>query len=357
MISVARLLFAVVLFVSATWLSVQAQEEDVSGNTKLIARLIGEDSINKTGSKFGIDGADLGHTFLYGDEIFMVFGDTFGLAGGDWRSNTAAVITDDDPSDGLTFDHMIEDAPGHAKELLESKKLDNDEITVIPTYGVAVGDRMFLDYMSVHRWGEPGHWDLNNSGLAYSDDGGQTWTKDPNAIWPGDSNFGQVAITQVDNELYFFGIPSGRYGGVQLARVDQDDILNLESYEYWDGVAWQKAGIKTAKTIVPAPVGELSVRWNSHYKKWLMTYLNETKFGLVIRTADCLTGRWSDEQIIVKSEDYPQLYAPYILPKWNDGSEIYFTMSQFGPYAVYLMQTELTNVTPSTEAPECVAPR
>jgi len=105
---------------------------------------------------------------------------------------------------------------------------------------------------------------------------------------------------------------------------------------------------------LPAPVGELSVRWNSHYKKWIVTYLNETKFGAVLRTADCLTGPWSDEEIIASSDIYPQLYAPYLLPRWNDGPEIYFTMSQFGPYNVYLLETKLDNVAPSTQAPECV---
>ena len=52
--------------------------------------------INKTGSNFGVDGADLGHTFVYDDKIYMVFGDSFGVAKSDWRSNVAAVISDDD---------------------------------------------------------------------------------------------------------------------------------------------------------------------------------------------------------------------------------------------------------------------
>jgi len=58
---------------------------------------------------------------------------------------------------------------------------------------------------------------------------------------------------------------------------------------------------------------------------------------------------------VATAKDYPQLYAPYILPKWNDGPEIYFTMSLFGPYNVSLMQTSLTGVTPSTQAPECIS--
>jgi hypothetical protein len=351
-----RNLGVLVIVLSFAGLPVRAQEDPVNEHTRLVAQLTGERSINKTGSTFGVEGTDLGHTFTYDGKIYMIFGDTFGVAKSDWRSNVAAVSSDDDPSDGLTFDRMIEDAPGHAKELLSSKKFDNDEITVIPTYGIAVGDRMYLHYMSVNHWDEPGHWTLNGSGLAYSDDGGETWTKDPNAVWPGDSNFGQVAITQVDDYVYFFGIPGGRYGGVKLARIGQDKLLEVDAYEYWDGASWQTGDEQAGKLILPPPVGELSVRWNSYYKKWIMMYLNETKFGAVLRTADCLTGPWSDEQIIAVSDDYPQLYAPYLLPLWNDGPELYFTMSRFGPYEVFLMETKLDDVQPSLQVPECVAP-
>jgi hypothetical protein len=109
-----------------------------------------DESVNPTAEEYGVHGTDLGHTFLAGDVLYMIFGDTFGPNRTDWRSNVAAIITTDaDPSDGLTFDRMITDRPGHAKELLSSRKIDGDEITVIPTYGVAVGDRLFLHYMSV----------------------------------------------------------------------------------------------------------------------------------------------------------------------------------------------------------------
>lgn len=325
------------------------------GPTRVVAVLTGADSINDTAARYGVNGTDLGHTFEHDGAIYMVFGDTFGRHKGDWRSNVAAIITDDDPSDGLTFDRMIEDRPEHAKVLVAQYMVEGPEITIIPTYGVSIGDRIVLHYMAVSKWGAPGHWDLNQSGLAYSDDDGQIWTVDPDATWPGDSNFGQVAIVPMDDYLYFFGIPGGRFGGVQLARVAPDQILEMSAYAYWDGNSWAPGEASAAQTIVPAPVGELSVRWNSHYGKWVMMYLNENKYAIVLRTADCLTGPWSEELTVVTGQEYPQLYAPFMLPKWNDGPEIYFTMSLFGPYNVSLMQTSLTNVKPSTQAPECIS--
>lgn len=324
--------------------------------TRVVAILTGPNSANETHTRYGVDGTDLGHTFLFEAEIVMVFGDTFGPAQTDWRSNVAAFISDDDPSDGLTIDRMIEDLPGHAKELIDQDMVPGVEVTIIPTYGVAVGERMFLHYMAVREWGAPGHWDLNQSGLAYSDDQGQTWTVDPNATWAANSNFGQVAIETVGEYAYFFGIPGGRFGGVNLARVKLDQLLEKDTYEYWDGTDWIQGDESVAVTIVPAPVGELSVRWNSYYNTWVMMYLNENKYSIVLRTADCLTGPWSDERVVATGADYPQLYAPFMLPKWNDGPDIYFTMSLFGPYHVQLMATSLEKTAHTASSSSCVAP-
>jgi hypothetical protein len=329
---------------------------------KLVAQLTGAASINDTEAKYGVTGTDLGHTFEHEGKLYMVFGDTFGAFKSDWRSNVAAVISDDDPNDGLTFDRMISDQPGHAKVLIPQEAVEGVEITIIPTYGVSVetpngsGYRMILHYMAVSFWGEPGQWDLNHSGLAYSDDDGETWAVDPNATWPADSNFGQVAFETVGEYVYVFGIPGGRFGGVALARVAPESILDLDTYEYWDGSQWVRGDATAATTIVPAPAGELSVRWSEHYQQWLMMYLNEDKYAVVLRTSDCLTGPWGEERIVVTGTEYPQLYAPYLPPRWNDGPEIYFSMSVFDAYQVLWMQTSLSNVAPSQGEARCVGP-
>jgi hypothetical protein len=315
-----------------------------------IARLNGPGSINHTDIRWDVYGADLGHMFFYKGHIWLTFGDTFGAPAAadffsvphqDWRSNTMAWLPlSQDPRRGLYFGGMITDTPGHAKELLPSLKIPGVEQTVIPTYGVGFSDRMFLHYMSVKSYGAPGHWTLNYSGIAYSEDDGNTWTEPADARWPGDSNFGQVAFVEQAGYLYLFGIPGGRYGGLQLARVRPPQILDLDAYVYWDGGTWQ-ADIGNAATIVPAPVGELSVRWNSYYRRWLMMYLNDPVGEIVLRSARTLTGPWSQETVVTTAQQYPELYAPYITPLWNDGPDIYFNMSLYGPYAVYLMRTSL----------------
>jgi hypothetical protein len=314
--------------------------------TEQVAMLTGpEPSLNNTWDQWEVYGTDLGSSFLYGDEMFLIFGDTFAANDADWRSNVIAVTTDDDPSNGITFDRMITDREGHAKEVLPSKKVDFEEMTVIPTYGIAVADRMFLHYMSVAHWGLPGHWDLGHSGWAYSDDGGESWTKDPDAQWPGDSNFGQVALEEHDGHIYIWGIPGGRYGGVQLARTAPEALIDIGGYEYWDGTAWSDDPADAA-IVIPPNVGELSVRWNSYYNRWIMMYLNDPIGLIELRVAEEITGPWSEPYIAARATDYPSLYAPYMFPKWNDSADIYFNMSMFGPYQVFLMRTQIPELMP-----------
>jgi hypothetical protein len=320
---------------------------------EMVARLVGEGAVNDTGGKWGVYGTDLGSMFDKDGKLYLVFGDTFGCcipgSGGpgnatDWRSSAVAITTDRDPQDGLTFDEMLTDRPGHARQILSKSSGD---VTVIPTNGVAIGGQMILHYMAVKRWGEPGAWELNESGLSVSVDDGQTWKKDTGVKWPGDSHFGQVAFVKSGETLYLFGIPGGRYGGARLARVPQEKVLDPSSYEYFAGMKGSEtlwsADEPSAVEVVPAPVGELSVMWNGYLERWIMTYLDDTRDQIMIREASELWGPWGPALLMVSSQAYPGLYGAYLHPWYveNEGETIYFTMSQWGPYAVFWMKARL----------------
>ena len=305
-----------------------------------IAVIAGPGSHNQNQTRWNVHGADLGHLFRHRGSLYIVFGDTFGEGPAGWRSNTMARIADGDPVSGLVFADMVADGSGHARELLASEKVPEREHTVIPTFGASVGGRMVLHYMSVRVWTAPGRWEVNYSGLAYSDDGGVTWVKDPSARWPATSNFAQVAIIEHDDALYLFGIPAGRFGGLHLARVDPAAVLDPSAYRYWDGEGWN-ADSTAGVTVVPAPVGELSVEWSPYHGRWLMLYLDETLGAIVLRSATELVGPWSPVEVVATGDQYPTLYAPYIVPGTLDGPDVYFTMSRFSPYAVFLMRTTI----------------
>ncbi len=316
-------------------------------DVEFVQWITGPDSPNQTDVNYSVLGTDLGSMFELDGTVFIAFGDTFGCCrpagggggGGQWRFNVLGYSTDADLEDGITLDGMITDEDGRARAVLRKRFQD---VTIIPTAGIAIEDRLFLHYMAVKQWGAPGRWTLNRSGWGYSDDGGETWTQPNEAIWDGDTNFGMAGLVKDGGYLYVFGTHGGRYGGVQLARVlaDPDAVLDMSAYTYWDGSGWT-SDITQAVDVVPAPVGELSVAWNEFLGRWIMIYLDEPQRGLVIREAPELTGPWGDTHMLVDSRDFPSLYGSYLHPWGSDGEIIYFNMSQWGPYNVMLMRARL----------------
>ncbi|MFG2058372.1 DUF4185 domain-containing protein [Micromonospora sp. NPDC048930] len=332
----------------------------VTGGAERIAKLTGPGSINATDTRWQIKATDLGIMWDNGSgQILTAFGDTFGNGwtgpgGGvgdpatiDWRCNTLVRSADHVLADGMTFDDAVLDRPGHAAQVLPCKKIDNDEMTVIPTAGVSVGRRQYLHYMSVNHWGPAGQWFTNYSGIAYSDDNGQTWVKDPGARWYNtsawDQRFQMGAFLREGGYVYLYGTPNGRFGNAYLSRVPESQVLQPAAYRYWNGSGWvtdQWASVPVAS----GPVGELSVQYSRYLGRFVMTYLNENRAALVLRSAPSPAGPWSAEEVLATGTQYPGLYGAFIHP-WSAASDspyLYFTMSQWDPYNVYLMRTRLT---------------
>lgn len=336
----------------------QAQPSDgVIGLAQRVAILTGPDSINSTDIRHQVKATDLG--IMWFDEkgrTLTAFGDTFGKgwvgpgAGSgdpvrlDWRSNTLARSSDQDPFDGISYDDFVDDRPGHAKELLPSLKKDNVEISTIPTGGVNVRGRNYLAYMSVRHFGDPGHWTTNYSGLAYSDDGGQSWVDVPGARRQNTPNyddpFQMTSFTKQGDYVYAFSTPNGRFGSARVARVQQDHVLDLGAYEYWTGKSWNKGSPSIAAPIVSAPVGEISVLYNDKLGAWMMMYLDEVQHAIVLRLAPSPTGPWSIEIPVATASQYPYLYGGFLYPG-SDGTDVFFTMTQYDKYNVSLMRLGL----------------
>ncbi|MEV4241252.1 MULTISPECIES: DUF4185 domain-containing protein [unclassified Nocardia] len=318
-----------------------------------VAKQTGANSVNRTDKRWQVDGTDLGIMWESAPgEIATAFGDTVGRGfhppggmGLDWRSNVLAFSTDRDLTDGMTYDRMVTDDRCHAAEVLASRKLDNVEVTTIPTSGFALGARQYLSYMSIRTWNSiPGTFFTNYGGIAYSDDHGQTWTKDPYARWDnifGLANFQVSAMVPQGDYVYMFGTPNTRLGSVGLARVPKDQLLNTTAYQYWSDGNWTPVGgFGSASPIVDAPVGELSVRFDTSRNVWQMSYLDTAKVALVVREADSPQGVWSDGAPTVTAREYPELYGGFIHP-WSSGSDLYFNISTWSDYNVYLVHATI----------------
>ncbi|MBW1639889.1 DUF4185 domain-containing protein [Microbacterium resistens] len=327
-----------------------ARATTASTPATVVEKLTGPGSPNNTGGRWDITGTDLGIMWDDGEgHVLTAFGDTFGNAwtgpgggappNGNWRSNVLTRSSDTDLSDGMLLDHAVQGPQGIAREVIPSKKIDGDEITVIPTTGISVGGRQYLGFMSVRHWGPPGMWDTNHAGIAYSDDGGENWTVS-DVRWDnpdGDDPFQMQAWVQKGGTIYVFGTQNGRNGPASVARVPAAKLLDPAAYRYWDGRQWSKDET-AAVAVMDAPMSEMSVQYDEHSGRYLMMTLSGE--DIVLRTATAPEGPWSPAQTVASSADYPALYGGYFHP-WNADGEIYFTMSQWNPYNVYLMHLRI----------------
>lgn len=320
---------------------------------------------NQTDVRHAVWGTDLGIVWDGGaGQCLIAFGDTYGAGWGgwgggparaDWRSNVLAISRDRDPRDGLSFDAMISDRPSHAREILPSPKIDEDEHTLIPTAGISVphgaGHRQIMHYMSVQRWPAGRPWITNHAGLAWSDDQGRTWVKASTAVWPNDSHnrnrFQMAALAKQGGWVYFFGTPAGRQGAVYLARAPQSRALHKSAYRYWNGSGFGTAVESQAQAIVPGPVSELSVAYNRRFGRWLMTYLAPQRDAIVLRDAPALEGPWTGEKIVLRGQGFPGIYGGFMHPWFNERDEMYFMLSEWPLYNVAWMRMGLALAPPS----------
>ena len=349
---------AIVLLLLAGGLVSHAWAGEITSvtNYQIVARLTGADSINHTNT-YDIGGCDLGHMVNYNGKTYFLFGDTFSgetpTQGGNWRNNTMAYSTDANFRDGITFDGWVNVSPtnGRAREVISPA---NTMITNIPTGAISVNGYIYAWYMSVSDWNG---WKLDHAGLARWNGTTNKFQILNDSFFAGDSSFGMVAASQRsplenvnDNYVYVWGTPGGRQNGVKLARVLPTDIENHAAYQYYDGTAngspqWISDEY-AAEVIVPPGVGEMSVMYNQAVGEWTMMYLNGINYAIEMRQSPTPWGPWSDP-IRVKSTYLGLDYAPFMNPLYieDGGRTIYFTISEWSTYDVYLAKATL-NIIP-----------
>ncbi len=275
--------------------------------TTRIGWVTGENSINRTISRFGIAGTDVGvmwdngitgdnpaTTIVEQPEVLIAFGDTFSQTGmrGAWRMNTLFRSPDRVLSDGLYVpDGIINDPGAYSGSPMTYQNFSREiignyhygigpEVTVIPTAGISVAGsgvngatRQYVNFMVVKSWDTPGRWTTNYSAIAYSDDNGQNWTVVPQSsvraaavgrstvpFVAGNQNFQQGAYVKppagsadaAAGWVYSYGTPAGRGGTVYASRVNEKDILDQTKYQYWNGSSWVANKPASATPILPS---------------------------------------------------------------------------------------------------------
>ena len=353
----------------------------LSGRTKALEMVTGPGSPNNTIDRFSVAGTDLGIMWDNGKDeddpdhgVMMLFGDTVGdcgIDGDQWRSNVLFRSTDQNLADGM----RIKDSPlapgtsNFSKQVIQGLlssgpgEFLNPEFTVIPTGGVEVDGKHYVRWMSVRTWDTPGEWTTNYSGLAVSDDDGETWDTDlptlrvnldvpplpplpsgvPTVVSPANKNWQMSAFVpdRDDEYIYEFGTPSGRSGAARLARVpvNQAAMVDPSKYEYRTATGWSP-NIEDAVPVIKGPVSELSVQWNDYLGKYIAMYTDLK--GLRMRQSTDLIN-WSGAQTLVSGAVLPSLYGGFMHP-WSQGPDLYYVVTTWDRYNVIYMRTDLRSM-------------
>ena len=331
------------------------------GKTTCVARVTGMplpdeefSSPNLTVQQWNIGGTDLGivweqnpgqYGIFFGDSYgrnFKPFGPKPNDASGEWRCNFLAFSTDTDLEDGLSFSGVATDNKGEAREIIPGgkDKSGKGDWTSIPTAAIRANGKDYVHYFNMRNWR---HWDTNYSGLYRSADSGITWEPCLDVKFSSNSYFGQIGYFKKDGYIYMIGTETGRNTPARLARFWEKDIERQKRYEYWDGIAkkWIRDDEKRATVIIDDKVGELSFIYNYKYKKGIIAYFASARFDITLRMAYDITGPWSEPYKLVDSKEYPQLYGSFFHPLSSYGDELYFLMSMWKPYNVFLMKAKL----------------
>jgi ankyrin repeat protein len=344
-------------------------------------RELGRPTLNRTLTRFGIAGTDLGVSFSHLGRTFFLFGDTIGRFGGD----CAAYTDDKNPADGLELD-FVGDSPG-AYRPVKIPGVGQDDMEV-PVEGVSVNGKIY----TYHATDFSSRAVIGRTVTAVSLDGCRTFRYLYDLSYRRFLNVSVVKIAPhqfpevPDPEgpgLFIFGSGRWRKSPVMLAFQPAARIEEKASLRYFVGLdsrgkpVWSKTEADAAPLFDHAGAGELSAAYNRFLHKWILLYNGEEKRpGIFMRTADRPWGPWSGETTIYegrrdkgfcrflhsawksgkcdilhepgREELGAVVYGAYMLEDMAQGKEgessVWFTLSTWNPYTVVLMKMRLRRI-------------
>jgi hypothetical protein len=332
-------------------------------------------AFNRTQSRFGIIGTDLGVSFAHRDRLYFLFGDTWRVGHGTPNDDldSIAFCTDTTADDGLqlTFLSGPPLVPGIAEGAFE-----------VPLDGVSWNGGMYVFFSTDHH--PVGIYTLmGRSILARSDNDGLDFI-----FLYEVSRYKFINVSTMIVDAHDHGLPgdgpqlvvfgSGRYrsSDVYLAVKPAAQLEEPGGFLFYAGGLGQSHWSSDEENAVPlfgeGCVGELSVRWNSLLGAWVCLYNADwpadrsSAGGIVMRWAKRPYGPWSKGDLVFsvndglgkfmhlpnadhtqeglgsdRSTDLGGMYGPYQIPQYarrsDDEVRIYFTMSTANPYQTMLM--------------------
>lgn len=379
--------------------------------TQKICQLIGEvdrqtgaPTINATESRFGFWGSDLGISVEHAGRLYFLFGDTHARPGLGRPHDTDLIAStaDRDPERCLRLDVPRAEDGGYRPLTIPGVSSGAFEV---PTGGFSANGKLYL----IASTDNSPHRTMGRSVLAASEDDGASFTR---IMDLSTDKFINVAATVIGSSevpglptppggaVLMWGTGTYRASAPFLAISPSAQVENAAARRYFAGMEsglprWSDKEADAVPLFQQSCMGEVSVAWNEHLRKWVMLYNCMGPGGrsqILMRSADLPWGPWAEPLIVfdpavdgdcrfiqaggpmpagqpcaMVGDPHVRFspgdaYGPYLIPSFSrpapgGGVHIYFTMSTWNPYTVVLMRATLLQDQPEAPVQAAVPPR
>jgi hypothetical protein len=183
-------------------------------------------------------------------------------------------------------------------------------------------------------------------------------------IFPEDAAFLNAApyFDAQFREVWVLGTALYRTSGVYLARVQADQVEEMQQWTYlagWNGdgsAIWSSDAGAATQVIPGVAAGEISLVWNAHLALFVVTFVdftdnaNPSLVAVATSALDNSPGLWSEKQVIMHGaqkydwyeENWGGLYGGYQLAsEFTSGRSVFIIVSLWVPYRSFLVEWEL----------------
>ena len=367
--------------------------EVVPGSVGKVCQLTGEHdrergkfAHNRTESRFGVVGTDLGASVEHDGRLWFLFGDTWPDPDG---GDSVAWTTDRSPEPGVDLTFVTSGSRFVSPRVTAAGgRPVSTRFFEVPLDGFSAGGHLYV-FRSTDHYQEAGRQVMGRSVLTRAvagDPTDLTHLYDFSVVRDGGrfANVSCVVAPEAPDGLPFRGPAllawgSGRYRASHpyLACAPLPAVERRESWRYWSGTehgrpAWSADERDAAPLFRHPEIGELSVSRNAPLGLWLMLYNVGTPRGIVARVAADPWGPWSAPTVVLdprrpgvgygalmherhapdglsdpgREHEWGGEYGPYVIDRYTrelpDGSAaVYFVLSTWNPYNVVEMRMVL----------------
>jgi len=237
-------------------------------------------------------------------------------------ANCAGLASGTNLREALAEMCYFQDESGHLREIIQATAEEKAKgIRFWPAHGVYRDGRVYLYYLGIEMVDGYSQWNFRNlgAGLAVMNlETGECQRIRQSGEWrlwhleADDFHFGVQVIREGDDLLVFGSVRRDFQTQAILGRVAIDQIDEPEAYEYLqeDPDRWGP-NIQTAGSLGECG-SDYSVSYNAYLSQYLMVYIDSYTKTLIMRTADTITGPYSEPQKIGRVPHRPSSELAYL---------------------------------------------